>query len=715
MAAISWDDAAQQIAERESTGDLAGARSLLEQQAATPGNTAAAAALAEFLDRHADAGRREAYLKWASGETDATKQRLAVRQAVLIDFMENRKSDLTADLQQYRSLGGTDLALRPRESKGKPYSTVVIPGPLPSFARMAALSPDVSPEDLLSALARNIVTNGYEASGNELLQQTEYLRLLLRYISQARELQALTNREHKIFIPTCDSEQTGNVLKILGYRMRGSCGADIVLETVNPTRAFLTVDSAFPLTQLERDLRANHPFELNYAPTTVPVLYTADYWLTALGRTGQAEFLDAFVSDPSLCRLYLGLSHVSHSTAEALRKQVPPAKLKLYANVLDFYGGMFQIRNGAAVVPGSPQAWRSLVGASPTNPGQFFERLLMTDDGWLASYFDALSRLENGPTSSYLTQPDRMKRFYEALRGKITSPGPARPVFRSSTDLMLLTTALRMDPNGEPHIPGNIEVWRTLFIKHPHGKYDGKLTRAASSWRNSDDLVEALFSLSRKTADNEPLKIFLTLNDIDRGRNTRMSADLAAQLINDYRNFGAQYRFFAEAPLLSEPAMNRFLEVCSDISGIRDPLAKADAAGTFQALVELWSILSRQELIAPDAQDAALTKIAAGFRHVRQESEIFAAGRGGLETLLATAQPSGTGSRQEKLLELLVGKLKPAAEGGPGSPAETFLRMYDAQRLLTIDEIFLVADRLGKGSIDPRAARNINDQIGRLE
>ena len=39
------------------------------------------------------------------------------------------------------------------------------------------------------SLARNIVTNGYQAvSGTETLDQTEYLKLVLRYLSQAREL-----------------------------------------------------------------------------------------------------------------------------------------------------------------------------------------------------------------------------------------------------------------------------------------------------------------------------------------------------------------------------------------------------------------------------------------------------------------------------------------------------------------------------------------------
>jgi len=61
----------------------------------------------------------------------------------------------------------------------------------------------------------------------------------------------------------------------------------------------------------------------------------------------------------------------------------------------------------------------------------------------MASYFDALSRITlnaaNGAVQNYLTDPERLKRYYTAIRGRVTSPGPARPVFRSNTDMMLLT------------------------------------------------------------------------------------------------------------------------------------------------------------------------------------------------------------------------------------------------------------------------------------
>ncbi|MBV9404054.1 MAG: hypothetical protein JO211_01835, partial [Acidobacteriaceae bacterium] len=602
-------DVRQQVMEHESAGDLAGARALLENQSRTatpdPGSTRE---LAEFLDRHGDPGRRDAYVKWAETEKDPQERELALRQIVLLDFMEGNKARLSDDLERYRAAGGKDLSEPSGQEKLALYSKVTIPGPLGSFARMAALTPDLAPEELLPALARNVVTNGYQASGNEALEQTEYLRLLVRYIGQARELQAMAGNAQKITISSCDSEQTGALLKILGYRMRGACGGDLVLETVNPTRAFLTVDSAFPLTQLEQDLRANHRFELPYAPTQVPVLYSANYWMTALARSGQTDFLDAFLSDPSLCRLYLGLSHLDRPTAEALRKQASAAKLKVYAHVLDFFGAMFQIRNGAAVVPGSPKVWAAMVGVSPNNPGAFFERLMATDDGWMAGYFDALSRV-NGPGAAYLTQPERMKRFYDAVRGKITSPGPARPVFRSSTELLLLTTSLRLDANGQPHVPGDLEVWRNLFIHHPHGKYDGRLTRSANSWRTSDDLVEALFALTRKSVENEPLKIYLALNDIDRERTNPISAHLAARLVLAYRPYAAQYSVFADAPALSESSIEHYLDTFAAVSGMHDTLLRADTLGMLQAEVELWRILSVQNSIPASAQDASFAKL----------------------------------------------------------------------------------------------------------
>ena len=143
--------------------------------------------------------------------------------------------------------------------------------------------------------------NGYQAaSANEALEQTEYLKLVVRYLSQARELEQAGRREedHPASRPAIRRE-TGDLLRLLGYRMRGGCGSDVVLETVNASRAFLTIDSGFPLAELEQALRTNRPFTLDYHPARVPVLYQVDYWQSAKDKT-PGEFIDYFLSDPSL-------------------------------------------------------------------------------------------------------------------------------------------------------------------------------------------------------------------------------------------------------------------------------------------------------------------------------------------------------------------------------------------------------------------------------
>jgi hypothetical protein len=706
-------DLNQQILQYESSGDLAGARSLLNRKLEAPGGDMAAESMAEFVERHDDPSYRSAFLRWAGEETDPANRRLALRELVLLDFIHGKAADLNADLSKYREAGGSDLGAPGAHGQRRPYSTILIPGPLASFARMAALSPDVAPEDLLPALARNVVTNGFQASRNESLEQTEYLKLVVRYIGQARELQAMAGPAHKIVVPSCDSTQTADLLRVLGYRMRGTCGGDLVLETVNATRAFLTIDSGFPLTKLEQDLRANYRFELPYGPTPIPVLYDARYWLTAAGRDPGSDFLDAFLSDPSVCRLYLGLSHLDRQTAEVLRTTVSPVKLKIYAHVLDFFGGMFEVRQGAAVVPGSPRVWASMVGVSPNNPGQFFERLIETDDGWMASYFDTLMRM-NGPAAAYLERPQLTRRFYEALRGRITSPGPARPVFRASADMMLLTASLRIGADGHPVVPGNLDVWRTLFQKHPHGKYDGRLTRSASSWRTTDDLVEALFALCRKMVENEPLRIFLALNDVDRSRATPMSPQLAARLIAAYRTYGAQYLLFADVPALSESSIQQYLETCASVSGIRDILLRTDVIGSMQALTGLFDILSRQNSIPPDRQNATFKELIQPFAHLKDEAALFDAAHSGAALLVTASGGSASQPLQPQLVDLLVGELRPSNPPAPPCPADTFLRIFDQQQLISIDRLTGLASSIAKGRPDPVAVRAVRDQLARF-
>src|SRR5262249_27063398 len=153
---------------------------------------------------------------------------VVARRLAALDLMAGDHEAADRDLDAYRTLSGKALRFA-AASNGETAQTAPLPGPLRSFARMAAIPSDVTPEDILPALARNIVTNGYQASrGSEELEQTEYLKLLHRYLSQARELERLAGARKVIEVPNCESPNGAELLRILGFRMRGGCGSDVV-------------------------------------------------------------------------------------------------------------------------------------------------------------------------------------------------------------------------------------------------------------------------------------------------------------------------------------------------------------------------------------------------------------------------------------------------------------------------------------------------------
>ena len=95
---------------------------------------------------------------------------------------------------------------------------------------MAAISAESAPEDVLPALARNVVTNGYQAShSNDALEQTEYLKLVHRYLTQARELDKLAGEQKVIRIENCESATVARVAADSrlpdARRLRGGGGA----------------------------------------------------------------------------------------------------------------------------------------------------------------------------------------------------------------------------------------------------------------------------------------------------------------------------------------------------------------------------------------------------------------------------------------------------------------------------------------------------------
>ncbi|MGH9595800.1 MAG: hypothetical protein ACRD3K_03290, partial [Edaphobacter sp.] len=75
-----------------------------------------------------------------------------------------RRSALVASAFFFLSSGGSIHAATPRADapQSSAVEMIVIPGPLRSFMRMAAISQKVSPDDVVPLLARNIFMQGYQ-------------------------------------------------------------------------------------------------------------------------------------------------------------------------------------------------------------------------------------------------------------------------------------------------------------------------------------------------------------------------------------------------------------------------------------------------------------------------------------------------------------------------------------------------------------------------
>jgi len=584
----------------------------------------------------------------------------------------------------------------PDKSVPPPSPTLAIPGPLQPLLRLAAVSRKVAPEEVLPLLSHQVVLDGYGGSAHS-ATPTEYLILVKRYVDQARELQTLAGSDGNIRVANCDEAQ--RLLSVIGYRLRQPCGPQATLETANSRRAFTTVDSGFPLADLESALQTGKPFVYPYSSTQLPVLFDAGVWMENDRNKNHKDLLDALLGDPGLARLYWALAQIDEETRSALRVAPGIERLLPFAPLLDFYGQQLRIRSGRVLVPGGAKAesaWQDLVGVSPHSPGDFVIALLTKDDGWLTPYYDALSRV-SGSQQAYFTEPHRLARFYQALRGHDISVSPAKSVFRPDPGLLLLVTRMPLDPDGQPHVPGDLNVWAEII----RGANDSKVAREWSKKINRlntpEQLIEVLFGLSRASTPKGPLQAYLALSEIDRARGgaTPLSPSTALLLAKKFAQFNDQYLAFAEFHSLNDLSLTSFVNTAEIIEQIPDATLRAEATGIFQAQSGIWQILARQGQIPVADQNTSWQRIIHPFANVHSSPELYDATRTSLTELLraATGKPHVS---QDEMIELVAGP-------NPSSPLRAQIRegianqirsVLEAQRLVSLDTLLALGDGL---------------------
>ena len=572
-----------------------------------------------------------------------------------------------------------------------------IPGPQRSFLRMAGISQKVAPEEVLPLLSRNVFTEGFEGS----TRPTEFLVLLKRYVQQARELAQLAAGSGMVLrVSNCNDAKP--LLRILGYRTSADCGAaETSLQTQDPERAFLAIDSGFPLPDLEKALQGGKAFEYRFGSTPVPVLFREQDWTKAGAknvREKNEDLLDTILSDPSVARLYWAMSRMDLETSTALQQTIGLERLLPHAAVLDFYGRSLCIRKNHVDVPGGSAAevaWKDLVGASPDAPGPFVSKLLAKDKGWLAAYFDVLSRV-NGTRQAYFTEPRRLRLFFAGLRAPDPSVPATRGFYRPAPGLLLLVTRMPLEANGEPLVPGGLAVWKEILLEGHNPTLVRRWGRQTVHLTDADQLLQVLFAMSRAATESGPLQTYLALSELDsrRAPGHRLSAATVRLLASKFEEFSDQYRIFSEFPELSDESIALFLETAHGLSNLPGPV-RGNAFGTLQANVGIWQILARQGEISNPHLNESWRQVVKPFEKVRSAGQVYEAGRSSLGELFRFSIGQDRGS-QDEIIDLLAGPGQSSAEG-KAMHREVAARMrsvLDDQRLVSLDTILTLGDAL---------------------
>jgi hypothetical protein len=474
--------------------------------------------------------------------------------------------------------------------------------------------------------------------------------------------------------------------------------------TENAKRAFLTIDSGFPVTALEEALQKGTPFTFPFPGIRVPVLFSEKTWMAlAVGERQQSkDLIDLLLHDGQVDRLYSALAKTDRQTRIALARSPGLRKLLPFAGALDFYGSRICIRSGQVLVPAgtsAERAWEELVGANPNSPGEFVPRLVAKDHGWLAAYFDALSRISPAQ-QTHFAERNRLKRLYDAYRSAPHDSSLASAtagLFPRNAELLLLFTRLQWQADGEPQTPGRPEIWKEILLRKSKSNNIRDWMTNGRSWDSPDRLLEVLVASSHAETGAYPPRIYLTLSAIDSGRppGQRLS-DKTVQLLADrFPEFKSWYPIFAEFPALDDASIAHFVDVAERIDRIPNPALRSNALGAFQANIGLWQIFARQGQISAKVLNRSWESAVQPFSGISSSVQLFDAARASLESILLATAGSPHLS-QNQVVDLLAGPSQDDHDGRRVHQelARRIRAVMDDQRLVSLDTLLGLFDGL---------------------
>ena len=187
-----------------------------------------------------------------------------------------------------------------------------------------------------------------------------------------------------------------------------------------------------------------------------------------------------------------------------------------------------------------------------------------------------------------------------------------------------MVTRIRWEANGDPYVPGNLEVWKKIFRQKTEFKVIRDWGRRSAKWDKPNQLMEALFAVSRVQTDAGPLQSYLMLSELDSKRpaKRRLRPETVALLAAKFHEFSDQYLLFSEFPELDDASITSFISVASSLDGISRTTLRGNAMGTFQANVGLWQILARQDQIPRSELNGSWQRMIKPFTKITSSAQV---------------------------------------------------------------------------------------------
>ena len=309
-----------------------------------------------------------------------------------------------------------------------------------------------------------------------------------------------------------------------------------------------------------------------------------------------------------------------------------------------------------------------------------------------------LSRV-NATQQAYLSSSPRLRRLYDAFREPDPKAYPARAVFRKAPALLMLFTRVQWDTDGQPRIPGNLDVWKQILAEKSEPKIVKDWGRRARGWKRPEQLLEAMAAMSRIDTDLGPLQLYLMLNEVDSRRpwEKHLAPDTVLLLAAKFSQLSNWYLVFSEFPDLDDTSIKSFVKVADAIDGISNHSLRGNAMGMFQANLGIWQILARQGEIRIEDINSSWQQAIAPFASVDSLPHLFDAGQTSLKTV-AQAAAGKSDLSQGELIELLAGPPQNTPEGRRmrQDMAAKMRSVLDDQRLVSLDTLFSLGDGLNK-------------------